>query len=134
MELRIIKPTSLERIEKKRVVAYARVSSDKDAAENSLEAQIAYFSNKIQTTPGWEFIGIYADEGISGTSTKHRDGSNQMVAEAKAGKIDLILTKSISRFSRNTVDSLKTTRELQKHGVEVWFEKENVSSFDASAG
>lgn len=118
---------------KKRVAAYARVSTEQDEQQSSYEAQLKYYTEYIQAQPDWEFVDVYADEGISGTSLKHRDGFNQMVADAKAGKIDLILTKSISRFSRNTVDSLTVTRELKKCGVEVRFEKENVSSFDSSA-
>lgn len=118
---------------KKRVAAYARVSTEQDEQQSSYEAQLKYYTTYIQTNPDWEFVKVYADEGISGTSLKHRDEFNQMVADAKAGKIDLILTKSISRFSRNTVDSLTVTRELKKCGVEVRFEKENVSSFDSSA-
>lgn len=118
---------------KKRVAAYARVSTEQDAQQNSYEAQIEYYTNYIQGKSDWEFIGIYADEGISGTSYKNRSGFNRMIDDAKAGKIDLILTKSISRFSRNTVDSLTVTRELKAKGVEVYFEKENISSMDKTA-
>lgn len=120
-------------VRKKRVAAYARVSTEQDAQQNSYEAQIEYYSNYIQSKPDWEFVRIYADEGISGTSFKNRTGFNQMIEDAKAGKIDLILTKSISRFSRNTVDSLTVTRELKAKGVEVFFEKENISSMDKTA-
>ena len=118
---------------KKRVAAYARVSTELDAQQNSYEAQIEYYTTYIQSKPEWEFVGIYSDEGITGTSYKKRDGFNKMRADAEAGKIDLILTKSISRFSRNTVDSLTITRELKDIGVEVYFEKENISSMDANA-
>ena len=118
---------------KKRVAAYARVSTEQDAQQNSYEAQIEFYTGYIQAKPNWEFVGIYADEGITGTSYKKRDGFNRMIEDAKAGKIDLILTKSISRFSRNTVDSLSVTRDLKAHGVEVYFEKENISSMDAQA-
>ena len=118
---------------KKRVAAYARVSTEQDEQQNSYEAQLKYYATYIQANPDWEFVKVYADEGISGTSLKHRDEFNQMVTDAKAGKIDLILAKSISRFSRNTVDTLTVTRELKKSGVEVRFEKENLSSFDTSA-
>ena len=118
---------------KKKVAAYARVSTEQDAQQNSYAAQIDYYTGYIQSKPEWEFVGVYADEGISGTSYKNRDGFNKMVADAKAGKIDLILTKSISRFARNTVDSLTITRELKSHNVEVYFEKENISSMDAQA-
>lgn len=118
---------------KKRVAAYARVSTEQDAQQNSYEAQINYYTTYIQRQSKWEFVKVYADEGISGTSYRNRGGFNEMVADAKEGKIDLILTKSISRFARNTVDSLVITRELKKFGVEVFFEKENISSMDAHA-
>ena len=118
---------------KKRVCAYARVSTEQDEQQNSYEAQIEYYEGYIKSKPEWEFIGIYADEGISGTSYKKRDGFNRMIKDALNGKIDLILTKSISRFSRNTVDSLSVTRQLKAHGVEVYFEKENISSMDTQA-
>ena len=120
-------------IRKKRVAAYARVSTEQDAQQNSYEAQIDYYTNYIKGKPDWEFVKVYSDEGISGTSYKNRTGFNQMIDDAKAGKIDLILTKSISRFSRNTVDSLTVTRELKAKGVEVYFEKENISSMDKTA-
>ena len=118
---------------KKKVAAYARVSTEQDAQQNSYEAQIGFYTDYIQSKPEWEFVGVYADEGISGTSFKKRDGFNRMVSDAKAGKIDLILTKSISRFARNTVDSLSITRDLKEHNVEVFFEKENISSMDSRA-
>ncbi len=117
----------------KKVAAYARVSTEQDAQQSSYEAQIEYYTEYIQSKPEWEFVGVYSDEGITGTSYKKRDGFNQMVKDAKAGKIDLILTKSISRFARNTVDSLTITRDLKAHNVEVFFEKENISSMDAQA-
>lgn len=116
---------------KRKVAAYARVSTDHDDQLNSYEAQCDYYSNYIQGNDEWEFAGIYADEGISGTSTRKRDGFNRMVADALAGKIGLILTKSVSRFARNTVDSLSTIRELKAHGTEVYFEKENIWTFDS---
>jgi len=118
---------------KKKVAAYARVSTEQDSQQNSYEAQIDYYTTHIQQKPEWEFVKVYADEGISGTSYKNRGGFNEMVTDAEAGKIDLILTKSISRFARNTVDSLVITRELKRHGVEVFFEKENISSMDNQA-
>ncbi len=118
---------------KKRVAAYARVSTEQDAQQNSYDAQIEYYTGYIQSKPEWDFVGVYSDEGISGTSYKRRDGFNRMVNDAKVGKIDLILTKSISRFARNTVDALSVTRELKSYGVEVYFEKENISSMDAQA-
>ncbi len=120
-------------IRKKRVAAYARVSTEQDAQQNSYEAQIDYYTSFIKSKPDWQFVKVYSDEGISGTSFKNRAGFNKMIEDAKAGKIDLILTKSISRFSRNTVDSLTVTRELKAKGVEVYFEKENISSMDKTA-
>ena len=116
-----------------RVAAYARVSTDQEEQQSSYEAQIDYYTAYIAQHPQWEFVGVYADEGISGTNLKHRDGFNRMIADALAGKIDLILTKSISRFSRNTVDALNVTRELKQHNVEVRFEKEKISSMDPHA-
>ena len=118
---------------RKRVAAYARVSTEQDAQQNSYEAQINYYKGYIQSKPDWEFVDVYSDEGISGTSYKNRDGFNKMIRDAEEGKIDLILTKSISRFSRNTVDSLTVTRKLRSLGVEVFFEKENISSMDKTA-
>ncbi len=128
-----VKETRLELSRKKRVAAYARVSTELDSQQNSYEAQIDYYTTYIQSKPEWEFVQIYADEGITGTSYKHRDGFNQMVDDAMAGKIDLILTKSISRFARNTVDALTITRQLKADNIEVFFEKENISSMDAQA-
>lgn len=118
---------------KKKVAAYARVSTEQDAQQNSYEAQIEFYTGYIQGKPEWEFVGVYADEGITGTSTKHREGFNRMVDDALSGKIDLILTKSISRFSRNTVDALTITRQLRAAGVAVFFEKENIDSMDPNA-
>lgn len=118
-------------LKKKRVAAYARVSTEKDEQQNSYEAQIDYYTNLIRNNPEWEFADIYSDEGITGTSIKNRDGFNRMIDDALAGKIDLILTKSVSRFARNTVDSLTTVRKLKDKGIEVYFEKENIYTLDA---
>jgi len=118
-------------IKKKRVAAYARVSTDLAEQLTSYEAQVDYYTNHIKSNADWEFIEVYTDEGISATNTKKRAGFNRMVADALAGKIDLILTKSISRFARNTVDSLQTVRALRDKGVEVYFEKENIFSLDS---
>ena len=115
---------------KRRVAGYARVSTDSDEQENSYEAQVDYFTEYILGRDDWTFVDIYTDEGITGTSTAHREGFNQMIADALAGKIDLIVTKSVSRFARNTVDSLTVIRELKANGVEVYFEKENIFTFD----
>ena len=119
------------RVRKKRVAAYARVSTEQEEQQSSYETQVNFYTNYIKSNPEWEFAGIYADEGISGTNTKHREGFKRMVDDALAGKIDLILTKSISRFARNTVDSLVTIRKLKEKGVEVYFEKENIYSMDS---
>lgn len=116
---------------KKRVAAYARVSTEQDEQQSSYEAQVNFYTNYIQSNPDWEFAGIYSDEGISGTNIKHRDGFNRMIKDALSGKIDLILTKSISRFARNTVDSLVTIRKLKEKGIEVYFEKENIYTLDS---
>ena len=98
---------------KLKVAAYARVSTEQDEQQSSYEAQVDYYTRYIRSNPDWEFVEVYADEGITGTNTKRREGFNRMVSDAKAGKIDLILTKSISRFARNTVDTLQTVRELK---------------------
>ena len=124
-----IDPVSGEK-RKIRVSAYARVSTDADDQLNSLETQKNEFTRKILENPDWEFVELYYDEGITGTCLKRRDGFNKMVKNAKAGLIDMILVKSISRFARNTVDFLKTVRELKAIGVGVFFEKEHCSSLD----
>lgn len=116
---------------KKRVAAYARVSTDQEEQLSSYEAQVDYYTKYIQGNASWEFIRVYADEGISATNTKKRDGFNEMVEDALSGKIDLILTKSVSRFARNTVDSLTVIRKLKDAGVFVFFEKENIDTGDA---
>lgn len=116
--------------QKKRVAAYARVSTDSEEQLTSYEAQVDYYTKFIQKNENWEFVKVYTDEGISATNIKHRDGFNEMVKDALAGKIDLIITKSVSRFARNTVDSLVTVRELKANNVEVYFEKENIYTFD----
>ena len=115
---------------KRRVAAYARVSTDSEEQLTSYEAQVAYYTKYIQRREDWDFVAVYTDEGISATNTKHRNGFNQMVQDALDGKIDLIITKSVSRFARNTVDSLVTVRELKANNVEVYFEKENIYTFD----
>ena len=115
---------------KRKVAAYARVSTDSDEQFTSYEAQIDYYTQYIKVRDDWEFVQVYTDEGITGTSTKHREGFKQMVADALEGKIDLIVTKSVSRFARNTVDSLTTIRQLKDKGVECFFEKENIWTFD----
>ncbi len=116
-------------IQRKRVAAYARVSVDTDQLMHSLSAQISYYSTLIQTNPEWEYAGVYADAGISGTDIRLRQRFQDMIADCEAGKIDIVLTKSISRFARNTVDLLATVRHLRELGVEVRFEREHVNTF-----
>ncbi|MBR5309163.1 MAG: recombinase family protein [Clostridia bacterium] len=116
---------------KRKVAGYARVSTDSDEQFTSYEAQVDYYTNYIKSRPEWEFVGVYTDEGISALNTKKRDGFNRMVADALNGKIDLIVTKSVSRFARNTVDSLTTVRKLKDKGIEVYFEKENIWTMDS---
>ena len=115
-----------------RVAAYARVSTNSEEQLTSYEAQVDYYTRYIQSKPDeWIFIEVYTDEGISATNTKKRDGFNRMIADALAGKIDLIITKSISRFARNTVDTLTTVRKLKEKGIDIFFEKENIHTLDA---
>lgn len=116
---------------KRKVAGYARVSTDSDEQKTSYEAQVRYYTNYIKSRDDWEFVNVYTDEGISGTNTKHRSGFNRMIEDALAGEIDLIVTKSVSRFARNTVDSLITVRKLKEKGIEVYFEKENIYTLDS---
>ena len=113
------------------VAAYARVSTDDEEQLTSYEAQVDYYTRHIKERDDWSFVEVYTDEGISATSTKKRDGFKRMVQDALDGKIDLILTKSVSRFARNTVDTLTTVRQLKERGIEVYFEKENIYTLDA---
>ena len=115
---------------KRKVAGYARVSTDQEEQLTSYEAQLRYYTEYIKSHDNWEFVNVYADEGISGTSTAHRAGFKQMIEDALNGKIDLIVTKSVSRFARNTVDSLTTIRKLKENNVECYFEKENIWTFD----
>ncbi len=118
-------------IARKRVAAYARVSTENEEQLNSYEAQVDYYTRHIKSNPEWEYVEVYSDEGISATSTKKREGFNRMVSDALEGKIDLIITKSVSRFARNTVDTLTIVRQLKEKGVEVYFEKENIYTLDS---
>ena len=102
---------------RRKVAGYARVSTDSEEQLTSYEAQVDYYTKYIRSNPDWEFVDVYTDEGISATNTRHRDGFNRMIADALAGKIDLIVTKSVSRFARNTVDSLTAVRKLKEHGT-----------------
>jgi site-specific DNA recombinase len=132
MNITELKPTPIlpSEIKKRRVCAYARVSSEKDIAQSSFEMQIRAYTESITSRPDWVFCGVFADEGKSGTSTTRRTQFQLMMEVASAGKIDLILTKSISRFARNVVDCLESIRTLKRAGVEVFFETDNISSFD----
>ena len=116
---------------KRRVAAYARVSTDSDEQFTSFEAQVDYYTRQITANADWTMVEVYTDEGISGTNTKKREGFNRMISDALSGKIDLIITKSISRFARNTVDTLTAVRQLKDKGVEVFFEKENIYTMDS---
>jgi len=116
---------------KKRMCAYCRVSTDYEEQLSSYEAQVNYYKIYITNHPDYEFSGVYADEGISGTSTKKREQFNKMINDCKDGKIDMIITKSISRFTRNTLDCLNFVRALKEVGVGVIFEKENINTLDS---
>ena len=131
-QVEIIKPNlktenvNVSKNKKKNVCAYARVSTDSEEQLNSYESQIRYYTEKIKANPEWNFVGVYADEGISGTRVKNRTDFLRMIDDALNGKIDIIITKSISRFARNVVDSLQYVRELRDKKVDVYFEKENM--------
>jgi len=114
----------------KRVCAYARVSTDSEEQLTSYSSQIKHYSEKIKSNPDWEFVGIYADEGLSGTQVKNRTEFRRMIDDALNGKIDMIIAKSISRFARNTLDTLKYVRLLREHNVDVYFEKENIHTLE----
>jgi len=118
---------------RQRVAAYCRVSTDSEEQLNSYAAQQNYYTQKIQENPDWEMAGIFADEGLSGTSMKKRAEFNRMIAACKRGRIDMILTKSASRFARNTVDCLKVIRTLKARGIAVIFEKENINTLTESS-
>ncbi|WP_368388408.1 recombinase family protein [Schaalia turicensis] len=128
--MRVI-PARPARPQRLRVAAYARVSTEHERQLSSIAAQVSYYSHLIQSTPGWDYAGVFIDEGITGTSTKHRDGFKHLMDTAKAGGIDVILTKSISRLARNTVDLLATVRELKDLGVAVRFEREQIDTLSA---
>ena len=113
--------------QKKKVAAYARATSEKDSMLHSLSAQVSYYSKLIQDTPNWQYIGVYADEAKTGTKDS-RPEFKRLLEDCKQGKIDLIITKSISRFARNTLTVLETIRNLKTLGIDVYFEKENIHS------
>ena len=119
--------------QKKRVAAYARVSTEAEEQKESFNTQVAYYTRIIQANPDWEYVDVYADPGRSGTSAEHRPGFQRMVADAKAGKIDIVLVKSISRFARNVADAQTYVHELKAANVEVRFEREAISSFEPSS-
>ena len=116
---------------KLRVAAYCRVSTDRDEQESSYEAQVEHYTEFIDRNPEWQLAGIYADDGISGTNTKKREEFNRMIEDCMASKIDMVITKSISRFARNTLDCLKYIRKLKEKNISVYFEKENINTMDA---
>ena len=116
-----------------RVTFYARVSTDQDEQINSLENQVQYYTELIQSKPNWKFVPGYVDEGISGGSTKKRDNFNRMIRDAKAGMFDFIITKEISRFSRSTLDSIKYTQELLDYNVGVFFQNDNINTLDTDS-
>ncbi len=118
-------------VKRARVAAYTRVSADGHMPLHSLSAQVSYYSTLIQRNPEWEYVGVYADQGISGRTIEKRDGFQKLIRDCDAGKIDIILVKSISRFARNTVDLLETIRHLRDIGVEVRFDRENISTSSA---
>ena len=128
--VRKIAPTIPVAPVRKKVAAYARVSMETDRMMHSLSTQVSYYSELIQKNPEWQYVGVYADNFISGTSTGKRTEFQRMVADCEAGKIDIVLTKSISRFARNTVDLLETVRHLKELGIEVRFEKERINSLN----
>ena len=120
-----------EKIKKLRVAAYCRVSTETEEQNLSYEVQVAHYTEFIKKNTEWEFAGIFADDGISGTNTKKREEFNRMIEECMEGNIDLVITKSISRFARNTLDCLKYIRQLKEKYIAVYFEKENINTMDA---
>ena len=131
MRIKVIKPTKAVHQQKKKVCAYVRVSTDSLQQEDSLENQTTYFKGFITANPEWEFVGIYSDQGISGYK-ENRPGFQKMIEDARAGNIDLIVVKSISRFARNTETVLKFTRELKSIGVGIFFEIQNVNTLSGA--
>ena len=122
------KPPKLE--QKKRVAAYARVSSGKDAMLHSLSAQISFYSDLIQNHDDWLYVGVYADEAKTGTKESRAD-FQKLIADCRAGKIDMVITKSISRFARNTVTLLQTVRDFKAWEVDIFFEEQNIHTMSS---
>ena len=116
----------ISQTQKRRVAAYARVSTDHEEQLTSYEAQVDYYTSYIKGREDWEFVHVYTDEGIWATGIAKREGFKKMVEDALSGRVDLIVTKSVSRFARDTVDSLTTIRKLKENGVERYFEKEKI--------
>ena len=117
---------------KLKVAAYCRVSTDSDEQAGSYEMQVQHYTEYIGRNKELELAGIYTDDGISGTNTKKREGFNEMIDDCMAGKVDMIITKSISRFARNTIDCLKYVRQLREKNIAIIFEKENINTLEAS--
>ena len=128
---RVGNTAAAEQRPKLKVAAYCRVSTDREEQASSYEAQVAHYTQFIQKNPEWELAGIYADDGITGTNTKKREEFNRMIQDCMNGNIDMIITKSISRFARNTLDCLKYIRELKEKNIPVFFEKENINTMDS---
>lgn len=122
----------LESGKRLRVAAYCRVSTAKEEQESSYEIQVAFFKEMIAYHPNWEMTEVYADYGITGTSVEKRKGFSRMIEDCKGGKIDLILVKSLSRFARNTLDSLNCIRMLKERNIGVWFDEERINTLDQS--
>lgn len=131
MRIKVIKPTKALHQQKKKVCAYVRVSTDSLQQEDSLENQTTYFKGFITANPEWEFVGIYSDQGISGYK-ENRPGFQKMIADARAGNLDLIVVKSISRFARNTETVLKFSRELKSIGVGIFFQLQNINTLSGA--
>ena len=118
-------------IKKLKVAAYCRVSTDTDKHATSYEMQMQHYTELINKNTAWTFAGVYADDGISGTNTKRCEEFNRLIEDCMTGKIDMVVTKSISRFARNTLDCLKYIRELKSKNIAVYFEKEAINTLDA---
>jgi len=128
--IELVTPTKVAEIRRKNVCAYARVSSGKDAMLHSLSAQVSYYQKFIGSNPEWKFCGIYADEALTGTKD-NREQFQAMLAECRAGRIDMVVAKSITRFARNTITLLETVREFKQIGVDVSFEEQNIHTLSA---
>lgn len=132
----VIAPTAsnspIQRTTKTRVAAYCRVSTDLEEQESSFDSQIKHYTEYILSNPSWELAGIYADEGFSGTGTRKRERFNAMIKACENGEVDLVITKSISRFARNTLDCLTYIRKLKELNIPILFEKEHINTMDAS--